>query len=203
MRRTKKQQTHVSPTRGVRIIGGAWRSRKLPVADVEGLRPSGDRIRETLFNWLAGDLHSSRCLDLFAGTGALGIEALSRGASHCCFVEQDAKASAQLKANLKLLDVDTQRAQVYHGDAISWLNQDISVQKNTYDLVFIDPPFAKKLWQTSLDALIHSATLTPDALVYLEEPNESAPNFVVPGERIKHKTSGQVSYSLYQIRSAG
>lgn len=128
MRRTQKPTAHKSATRGIRIIGGEWRSRKLPVAEVEGLRPSGNRIRETLFNWLAGDIASRRCLDLFAGTGALGIEALSRGASSCCFIEQDMKASAQLQSNLKLLDVHSPRALVYRNDAINWLSDN---QKRT------------------------------------------------------------------------
>ena len=129
----------------VRIIGGDWRGTRLPVADRDGLRPTADRVRETLFNWLQPMLPGARVLDLFAGTGALGLEALSRGAREAVLVERDpqlAEGLRQLVARLPGGD----RAQVVCADALAWLR----TAPGGFDLAFVDPPFAGDLWAPAL-----------------------------------------------------
>jgi 16S rRNA (guanine966-N2)-methyltransferase len=121
----------------LRIVAGNWRSRLLEIADVPGLRPTSARIRETLFNWLAPRLAGARCLDLFAGTGALGLEALSRGAAHCDFVEKSAQAAATLRSNVAALE--SEAATVHAKDALEFLRDTDAVK---FDIVFLDPPFA-------------------------------------------------------------
>jgi 16S rRNA (guanine966-N2)-methyltransferase len=115
----KRKQSGTSQTGRLRIVAGNWRSRLLDIADVEGLRPTSERIRETLFNWLTPHLYGSRCLDLYAGTGALGLEALSRGAESAVFVEQDPVALRQLRKNVELLGADN--AEIVSGDALGFL----------------------------------------------------------------------------------
>ena len=120
----------------LRIVGGEWRSRQLPVADVEGLRPTPDRIRETLYNWLTGWVAGARCLDAFSGTGALGLEALSRGATYATFLEYSPVAARTLKENLTTLKCS--KGEVIQTDANQWLNKP---SPNPFDLIFLDPPF--------------------------------------------------------------
>ena len=135
-----KKSTKTEPPKKVRIIGGLWRSRLLSVLDLPGLRPSTDRIRETLFNWLGHDLSGLRCLDLFAGTGALGFEAASRNAEMVVLLEKDKKAYANLQANLKLL-ISTPvsgAVEILHKDSLEFLKQQADLSSN---LIFIDPPF--------------------------------------------------------------
>ena len=135
-----KKSTKTEPPKKVRIIGGPWRSRLLSVLDLPGLRPSTDRIRETLFNWLGQDLSGLRCLDLFAGTGALGFEAASRNAEMVILLEKDKKAYANLQANLKLL-ISTPvsgAVEILHKDSLEFLKQQADLSSN---LIFIDPPF--------------------------------------------------------------
>ena len=119
----------------IRIIGGQWRGRKLPVPESAGLRPTTDRVRETLFNWLAADLPQARCLDCFAGSGALGIEALSRYAGHVTLVELEPQVARQLTGNLRTLN--SSAGQVIQADTLRWLG----TPGQPYDIVFIDPPF--------------------------------------------------------------
>ena len=135
-----KKSTKTEPPKKVRIIGGLWRSRLLSVIDLPGLRPSTDRIRETLFNWLGQDLSGLRCLDLFAGTGALGFEAASRNAEAVVLLEKDKKAHANLQANLKLLlsTPVSGAVEIFHKDSLEFLKQQANRSCN---LIFIDPPF--------------------------------------------------------------
>ena len=147
----------------VRIIAGRWRGRRLPVADVAGLRPSGDRVRETLFNWLAPYLPGSRCLDLFAGTGALGFEALSRGAGSAVLVERDRRARAALMGAVALLGAESQ-IEIVGGDALKWL----ATGKERFDVIFLDPPFEAEIWRTALELL--TPRLRPAGLIYAELP---------------------------------
>lgn len=147
----------------VRIIGGEWRGRKLPVLDAAGLRPTANRLRETLFNWLQFDLVGLHCLDLFAGTGALGLEALSRGAGQCAFVEVKAPVMRQLHGYVERLGADS-RAQLYQQSALDFLRQ----STDTFDLIFVDPPFDGDYWADVLAQL--PARLNPGARVYLERP---------------------------------
>lgn len=147
----------------VRIIGGQWRGRRLVVPDRPGLRPTGDRARETLFNWLAPHLPGARCLDLFAGTGALGLEAASRSAAAVTLVEQDAQLAGRLREIAsqwpggEVLDVVC-------ADARSWLGGD----RGPFDLVFVDPPFAAGMHAVVLEALARPGLLSDDGLVYVE-----------------------------------
>lgn len=146
----------------LRIIGGQWRSRRLPIADVVGLRPTPDRVRETLFNWLQPVIAGAHCLDLFAGSGALGFEALSREAAEVIFVEQDSRAFKQLQANAASLGAN--QAVLVHADAFSYL------QRETlgFDVVFLDPPFRKALPEQILRALFTQRLLKPTTVIYLE-----------------------------------
>jgi 16S rRNA (guanine966-N2)-methyltransferase len=150
----------------VRIIGGQWKRTKLPVADKPGLRPTPDRVRETLFNWLGQDLSGWRCLDAFAGTGALGFEAASRGAKEVALIEQDAALVAQLKKIKDQLKADA--VQVQRGDGIAALKQ---WPAGSADLVFLDPPFDAKLFDAALRAAVHAVAV--GGYIYLEAPSAS------------------------------
>ncbi|MFL0811096.1 MAG: 16S rRNA (guanine(966)-N(2))-methyltransferase RsmD [Agarilytica sp.] len=173
----------------VRIIGGQWRGRKLEVGEEEGLRPTGDRVRETLFNWLMPTIVGANCLDAFAGTGALGFEALSRGARSVTFVEQNSNSANFLRTNIQLLCAD---ACVHNQDFLSW-KADTS---NHFDLIFIDPPFAGEMWQQALTHMISHIPLPKDALIYIEAPREQ--NILLPPQWNVHreKIFGQVKALL-------
>ncbi|MFT3898239.1 MAG: 16S rRNA (guanine(966)-N(2))-methyltransferase RsmD [Thermomonas sp.] len=149
----------------VRIIGGRWRGTRLPVADVAGLRPTSDRARETLFNWLAPMLPGARVLDLFAGSGALGLEALSRGAREALLVERDAKLAESLRQTVVRLDAQDE-AKVVAADALAFLRAPLH---GRFDLVFLDPPFAANLWPAAFAAL--PPWLAGEAWLYVESPS--------------------------------
>ncbi|HST43972.1 MAG TPA: 16S rRNA (guanine(966)-N(2))-methyltransferase RsmD [Luteimonas sp.] len=151
-------------TGSVRIIGGNWRGTRLPVADVPGLRPTSDRARETLFNWLAPLLPGARVLDLYAGTGVLGLEALSRGAAEALFVERDPAVAMAIEGACERLGAGTQ-AHVVRADALKLL---ALPAHGRFDIVFLDPPFAADAWAPTLAAL--PPWLTPGAWLYLEAP---------------------------------
>ncbi|MFS1523633.1 16S rRNA (guanine(966)-N(2))-methyltransferase RsmD [Microbulbifer sp. 2304DJ12-6] len=189
MARSSSHRSTPPPRSQLRIIGGQWRGRKLQFAAVAGLRPTGDRLRETLFNWLQCSLLGTRCLDLFAGSGALGLEALSRGATSVDFVELNAQAAHTLKEQLQLLGAFG--AQVHNCKAHDFL---ASTSKR-YDIVFVDPPFADNLWQESLDAL--ESHLAPEALVYVETPRNTALPTPPHWQLDKEKSTGQVCMRLY------
>jgi len=178
----------------VRIIGGQWRSRKLPVSDVEGLRPTTDRIKETVFNWLAPYLEGAHCLDLFAGSGGLSFEALSRYADSALLIEKDRGAAKQLQQNLATLRCDN--AVVKNQDSLSLLTKPAS-QK--FDVVFIDPPFRKNLLEQSCQLLAQNDWLSENAVIYIEVESElSSPKLPSHWRCIKDKQAGQVSFSLWQ-----
>lgn len=177
----------------LRIIGGSWRGRKLSFPDVEGLRPTGDRVRETLFNWLAPEIQKARCLDVFAGSGALGLEALSRGAGLGVLIERDAKATAQLRINLQVLKADNGR--VIHDDALSMLRRGNS--EEPYHIIFIDPPFSLNLWQAVIDALEMGNWLADDATIYIESGRESVYQPPINWQLHREKHAGQVCYRLF------
>jgi 16S rRNA (guanine966-N2)-methyltransferase len=178
----------------LRIVAGKWRSRLLDIADVPGLRPTSERIRETLFNWLAPSLPGARCLDLFAGTGALGLEALSRGASKVVFVEKSAQAAKALEINANLLDAID--ADIRRGDAIDFLEK---TKGESFDIIFLDPPFADDLLDDLCRLLDGGPLLADGALVYLEEDRAKPEVELPPGwVRLKSKSAGNVRYSLAQ-----
>lgn len=196
--RPNRRKTPNSSGRGssragqLRIIGGRWRGRRLPITDADGLRPTTDRTRETLFNWLAPQLADRRCLDLFAGTGALGIEALSRGAAHCDFVERNGDAAQRLRDALSTLDARP-LGQVFETDALTFMESGAG----PWDLVFVDPPFHSDLLERTL-ASLDRAPLAEDALIYLEcAATTPAPD--LPGwQCLREKTAGDVRYGLWE-----
>ncbi len=176
----------------LRIVAGNWRSRLLDIADVDGLRPTGERIRETLFNWLAPQLHGARCLDLYAGTGALGLEALSRGARSVTFVERSSVAAEQLRRNIEVLDA--RGATVLQQDALDYLR---NAPPGRYDIAFLDPPFAADLLGETCRLLNASGRLADGALVYLEQDRSAAlPRLPEGWQVLKDKTAGNVRYML-------
>ena len=150
----------------IRIIAGRHRGRRLPFPAVPGLRPTPDRLRETLFNWLQGEIGGRRCLDLFAGSGALGLEALSRGAAFVQFVERDPRAARQLQDNLETLRAGPAAA-LSRADALRWLKR--SNAGPPFDLVFLDPPYARDLLPRVCALLEEGGWLAPGALIYLEQ----------------------------------
>ncbi len=180
-----------------RIIGGSWRGRKIRFDDADGLRPTTDRIRETIFNWLQPYLSQSVCLDLFAGSGVLGLEALSRGAAEVVIVEKNKTTVSNIKANLSQLK--TSDAVVYHDDALGWLNA--SATKQRFNLVFLDPPFHTDLLEKSAITLNDSGILADDAIIYVEHNTNE--KFIAPENWscLKDKCAGQVSYKLFELRN--
>lgn len=187
------------PARGagsLRIIGGEYRGRRLGIADLEGLRPTGDRQRETLFNWLQSHTPGARVLDAFAGTGALGLEAASRGAGHVWLLEKHPQAVASLKQAVKTLGCE---ATVVQCDAIDWL---VGADAQPFDLVFIDPPFAAGLWDKAITALVSGNRLANRAFVYVESPRQQPVATPLELTLMKEKHSGDVSMRLYQYRDA-
>ena len=177
----------------VRIIAGQWRGRKLAVADVDGLRPTGDRVRETLFNWLQPLVAGSRCLDLFAGSGALGFEALSRQASRATLVEPNGRAYAVLQQSAEVLGVPKSRARLVQASAEHFL----SGNTDEYDIVFIDPPFDYELqWDTL--AVLASGHVADNGHVYIESPTAQAMPENLPGgfHVLKEKVFGDVHARL-------
>lgn len=151
----------------VRIIGGQWKRSKLPVPDAPGLRPTSDRIRETLFNWLGQTMAGWRVLDAFAGSGALGFEAASREAAEVVLVERDAKLAAGLRASVQRLKATTMT--VHTADALAWMR---SAPRGGFDLILLDPPFAADLFDAALAAAV--PLLAADGLIYVESPREIA-----------------------------
>lgn len=174
----------------LRIIGGQWRSRQLSFVEAPGLRPTPDRIRETLFNWLQGDVASARCLDLFAGSGAIAFEALSRHAAEVVLVEMHPKAARQLRDNLQLLENgDVSRGKVVNADALNFLKRD----SKPFDLIFLDPPYRKGLLSQVLDLIIGKRLLTERGLIYLEHEAEESFDWSVWGLAIRKRSkAGQV-----------
>jgi len=190
---TKTRDKAVKPG-SVRIIGGLWRRRRLDVPAGVDVRPTPDRVRETLFNWLAPELPGARCLDLFAGSGALGLEALSRGAGAAVLVEQDARAFDAMRRNCATLGA---RAELVHGNAAAYLRQG---KTGPFDVVFVDPPYAAPV-DDVLAAL--PALLRDGARVYLERARtDHWPD--TPGyEWLKRQTAGAVAFGLARFRTAG
>ena len=180
-------------TRQLRIIAGQWRGRKLNFEPATGLRPTTDRIRETLFNWLSPHIHGARCADLFAGSGALGLEALSRGALHCDFVDTSASATRQIGRQLEILDAQG-RADCHCADAVQFLAQ----AERGFNLVFVDPPFGGALAASTCQALGREGILLAGALVYVETAStDPAPAVPETWSEYRSKATGGVNYRLY------
>lgn len=198
----------------VRIIGGRWRGTRLNVADAPGLRPTSDRVRETLFNWLQPMLPGARALDLFAGSGALGLEALSRGAAGAVLVERDPALAAELRALAARLP-GGEAAQVVQADALAWLaqqpvaathaaGQGVAASSENiaaagapgFDLAFVDPPFAAGLWEAVWPLLL--PRLAPTAWLYVEAPLEAPLALPAPWVAHREGATREVRYALYR-----
>jgi len=185
------------PSRGepgqVRIIAGQWRGRKLHFVGAEGLRPTGDRMRETLFNWLQPSIEGSRCLDLFAGSGALGFEAASRGAANVEMVEYNPATVRQLQSQIARFDATN--LSVTQGSALQYLQQ----LDQPVDLIFLDPPFHSDLLQLSLDSIDPGTMLRPNGRIYLEYPLRREPTLPAGMAFIRQKKAGDVGYGLIAV----
>lgn len=190
------------PTSGgsgqIRIIGGQWRGRKLPVPDSPGLRPTTDRVRETLFNWLAPSMVDARCLDCFAGSGALGLEALSRYAASTTLLEMERHVAQQLQKNLATLKAE--HGKVVNTNTLTYLNQ----SGTPHDVVFVDPPFRKGLLEETLNLLEAHGWLAESALIYVESEVENGmPPVPANWSLHREKIAGQVAYRLYHREVQG
>ena len=175
----------------LRIIGGLYRGKKLHFPEVDGLRPTPDRVRETLFNWLMNDIRDARCLDAFAGSGALGLEAFSRGAAQVVFIEHSSTAHHSLKKNIA--EFNSQQLQLLNSDALRYMQQ----CKEPFDIIFLDPPFALNYIPQCLNILAQYPVLRDGGLVYIESANpiEIDP---IQWENLKLKRAGQVFYGLFK-----
>lgn len=182
----------------IRIIGGQWRGRKLPVPDSPGLRPTTDRVRETLFNWLAPQMVDARCLDCFAGSGALGLEALSRYAASATLLEMERAVAQQLQKNLATLKAGN--GNVVNTNTLTFL----AGAGTPHDVVFIDPPFRKGLLEETLRLLDNNGWLADDALIYVESEVENGlPPVPANWTLHREKVAGQVAYRLYHREAQG
>jgi 16S rRNA (guanine966-N2)-methyltransferase len=176
----------------LRIIGGSWRGRRLRFPAAALIRPTPNRVRETLFNWLGARIVGARCLDLFAGSGALGLEALSRGAAHVTFVEREPEAVRALRATLA--EWGAQGAQLERGDALSFL----AGPAQPFDIAFLDPPFASGLLEEAAALLEGNGWLRDAALIYVEcGAREGVPPLPPRWVSLKAKRAGEVGYHLY------
>ena len=193
-----RRPARIQALNSLRIIGGKWRGRKLHFADAEGLRPTGDRIRETLFNWLMAEIPGTHCLDLFSGSGALAIEALSRGATTVTLVESSPEVAAQLARNLEKLGA-ADDSDLVIANALQWLDQ---AAPQRYQVVFVDPPFGLNLWSDCLQLLHSRGWLAQDACVYVERPRGTV--IAVPDNWSLHreKHAGDVNFSLFRVTAS-
>ncbi|BFO31696.1 16S rRNA (guanine(966)-N(2))-methyltransferase [Klebsiella pasteurii] len=182
----------------IRIIGGQWRGRKLPVPESPGLRPTTDRVRETLFNWLAPSIVDANCLDCFAGSGALGLEALSRYAANATLLEMERGVAQQLQKNLATLKASN--AKVVNTNTLAFLAQ----AGAPHNIVFVDPPFRKGLLEETLKLLENNGWLSDEALIYIESEVENGLPPVPENWHVyREKVAGQVAYRLYQREAQG
>ncbi|RLA42387.1 MAG: 16S rRNA (guanine(966)-N(2))-methyltransferase RsmD [Gammaproteobacteria bacterium] len=194
-----QQPKHRPQSRQVRIIAGQWRGRRLNFPDTAGLRPTGDRVRETLFNWLMPELPGARCLDLFAGSGALGFEAASRLAASVIMVEKNHQACRALQQHCENLSAST--VDVVCEDALTWLNQN-RFSAQSFDIVFLDPPFKSALLAQALQSLEYGNWLTPHTLIYTESENGQQPTCFTSEnwELYRQRVFGAVDFRLYRRR---
>lgn len=182
------------PQSSIRVIGGELRSRKIQFPELDGLRPSADRVRETLFNWLQLDIPGSRCLDLFSGSGVLGIESLSRGASSVTFIENNPVAARAVQDNLSQLGLTDGNVNCI--DALRWLNKQSELDQK-FDVVFLDPPFSEDIIPTVCELLEKKSLLSFGSKIYIETGTTEKPLSLPPNWReLKRKQAGQVDFRL-------
>lgn len=194
------RNTHKQKSKGsgeLRIIGGQLRGRKLAIAEVPGLRPTTDRVRETVFNWLQFELLDTRCLDLFAGSGALAFEALSRGAEQVILIEQDSQAARLLAQHANgLSQAVSGQALVQQADALQFLQQ---IPAQPFNVVFIDPPFGMGLVERCIEPLVNNHWVAPESWVYIETERGITPQVPANWQLHREKHAGQVTFRLYQV----
>ena len=185
-----------SKNRGkVRITSGEWKNRNLEVPDIDGLRPTSERVRETLFNWLMPSIHKSVCLDLFAGSGSLGFEALSRGAKHCTFVEKSKLAFSQIKTTRTSLNA--LNSEVHNCDAIDFLS---SVHNHNFNLVFLDPPFSDDYLISSIESIHEYQLVSRGGYIYIEfNKNNDLSDLPDNWSVIRKKIYGNVCFILIEV----
>ena len=180
------------PVNQIRIIGGRHRGRRLHFVPGRGLRPTADRVRETLFNWLQPEIRGARCLDLFAGSGALGFEAASRGAGQVVMIENNRDAADALNANIRLLDAGS--IEVVVADALAWLNEN----QRAFDIVFLDPPYQSGLLGRCCEILEYGQSLAENAKIYVEHAAVDDEVVIPDGwECLRSRSAGQVAYKLF------
>lgn len=177
----------------IRIIGGKWRSRQITVPDVATLRPTPNRVRETVFNWLMAYLPNAICLDAFAGSGALGFEALSRGAQSVTLIEKNKIAITQLQQTKQMLAA--QHCDIIQADALSYQFPG----STKFDLVLLDPPFQQNLLLPFCQKLQAEDLLTSNAIIYIETATDTELALPETWQRLKHKQTGEVAYSLWTV----
>ena len=181
-----------------RIIGGEWRGRRIAIPEAPGVRPTPDRVRETLFNWLAPVIEGARCLDLFAGSGALGLEALSRGAARVVFVDREPRVLACI--GIALETVRCERATLARADGLRYLAREATL----FDIVFLDPPYRENLVPQALDRLAAGGWLAPGASIYIESERQAGVPSPPPGWHVaRSATAGQVGYHLARPEPPG
>lgn len=180
----------------IKIIGGNWRSRQIEVLDAQGLRPTPNRVRETLFNWLQGDIFNAHCLDLFAGSGALSFEAASRGAKSVVQIENNAAACDVLKANATKLGAS--QIQTMQTDALTFLAKPPAAP---FEIVFLDPPFGLDLVAQSAELLTKNNWLAPYAKIYVETEKSLSLQLPATWQLLKDKSAGEVAYRLFEFTS--
>jgi 16S rRNA (guanine966-N2)-methyltransferase len=183
-----------SASGSVRIIGGKWRSRKLRFVSVDGLRPTGSRIRETLFNWLAPSIEGARCLDLFAGSGALCFEVLSRGADCCVAIEANSQAASELRHNQAQLAAGN--LEIVTGNCQGFLERGNTTKP--YDIIFLDPPFDMQIHKQVSKLLLSGHWLTSRAQIYCEFPATEVQDLPLSWRLVKDKIAGNVRYCLFE-----
>ena len=204
MKRGEKRSSNSSvaggskPSGTVRIISGRFRGRKLPVLDVQGLRPTTDKNREMLFSWLMPYTLNARCLDAFAGSGGLGFEALSRYAKSCTFIELDKQVAKKVANNIQLLELSANQAQIFQGNTLNTL----TTLSDPYELIFLDPPFNQNLLPLTIERIVEKALLTTDGVIYIECEGQGK-SYSVPSnwQLIKEKRSLQILARVYQRNS--
>lgn len=176
-----------------RIIAGEWRGRKLPIADLPGLRPTSDRVRETVFNWISMYVPGAKVLDCFSGSGALALEALSRGATSATMLEKAGAAAQTLKSNLNTLK--SSKGHVINTDSLTWLQQKAP---HSFDLIFLDPPFRMGLLEETCTLLEENGYVDENSLIYIEVEKELSPVPVSENwQMLKSKAAGQTSFMLW------
>ncbi len=195
MSRKKQNSPTLQRQNRLRIIGGRWRGRKLNFPDIPGLRPTPDRLRETLFNWLSPALTEARCLDLFSGSGALGLEALSRGARCATIIDQSSKAVEQLRQNLS--DLSCNSAELLQTDALQWLEKLVPGQLEPYDIIFLDPPFNQAMVDPCCQLLEQKLLVSKGAYIYTETEASWSGEAPLTWELHRTKTTGQIASRLF------